>query len=453
MRTSAKWLVVTMVVTGLVAMGVVAVGAEKAKVQVYSHWDPDQFAGMQILWKDYMKQNPNVQIEPINVGGLEKLRLMYSAKMPPETWALNAVTLPIEVDRGNLVDLTPFTERDKVDFSGYYAGLKEMVTYKGKIWALPQGLGTEMMVYNADMFDEAGVAGLPGPGRNPITLEELVDVAKKLTKRDAQGKLLQLGLQNIQSWGMLGWQAQLYEEDGYWDPKAEKYNVTKPGIIKLWQLVQDTAYKHRVARGGFSSDVEANEALGGGWLFAKGKAAMQFNVSWALGGWLDEMKRGNLAFDWRHAQLPKGTYRVTPVYFDTDVISAGAKNIQAAWDYLKWSHTKPGPYMKLAEANSRIPVFKDLWDEYWLSWIKRGLPATVDVEVLGTMLRSGRLVDYMGGVPAVFDPDGKGTAILQKYALKLWANEKPAKELLTEAQAELDKYIVERKKEIQKGNK
>ena len=60
----------------------------------------------------------------------------------------------------------------------------------GKYYALPTAVRSLALFWNKALFKEAGL----DPERPPATLDELVDYAKKLTKRSPNGDLLQAGL-------------------------------------------------------------------------------------------------------------------------------------------------------------------------------------------------------------------------------------------------------------------
>mgnify|MGYP003694417483 CR=1 FL=1 len=60
----------------------------------------------------------------------------------------------------------------------------------GKYYALPTAVRSLALFWNKTLFKEAGL----DPERPPATLDELVDYAKKLTKRSPNGDLLQAGL-------------------------------------------------------------------------------------------------------------------------------------------------------------------------------------------------------------------------------------------------------------------
>ena len=55
-------------------------------------------------------------------------------------------------------------------------------------WALPTAVRSLALFYNKSLFEDAGIDG------PPETLDELVEIAKMLTKRDGAGNLTQAGI-------------------------------------------------------------------------------------------------------------------------------------------------------------------------------------------------------------------------------------------------------------------
>ena len=54
-------------------------------------------------------------------------------------------------------------------------------------WALPTAVRSLALFYNERLFDEAGIDG------PPETMDEFIEVAKKLTKTDGAGNITQVG--------------------------------------------------------------------------------------------------------------------------------------------------------------------------------------------------------------------------------------------------------------------
>ena len=65
-----------------------------------------------------------------------------------------------------------------------------MARYEERLYAMPFLLVVNVLYYNKRAFAAAGL----DPNRPPRTLEELAEDAIKLTRRDAQGRITQLGI-------------------------------------------------------------------------------------------------------------------------------------------------------------------------------------------------------------------------------------------------------------------
>ena len=84
---------------------------------------------------------------------------------------LPTISTPREIKR----DYFPLVKQMKVD---------------GRYYAVPTAVRSLSLFWNRKLFAEAGL----DPAKPPQTLDELLDVARKLTKRDAGGNLLQAGI-------------------------------------------------------------------------------------------------------------------------------------------------------------------------------------------------------------------------------------------------------------------
>ena len=94
---------------------------------------------------------------------------------------------------GAWLDLGRYLSRDKVSLDGFPATVKQYTEYQGKRCAMPVLADAYGLYYNRKMFAEAGLSG------PPKTLDELSDMAKKLTKRSADGTIQVAGF--LPEWG------------------------------------------------------------------------------------------------------------------------------------------------------------------------------------------------------------------------------------------------------------
>jgi len=151
-----------------------------------------------------------------------------------------------------------------------YPELKNTVTFEGKSYGVPVAPFHEMMFYNLDMMKEAGIEKIPD------TIDELIDAAVKMTKRDAAGMVTQSGFSmrlggnpsgTTQKWwvlALLGNGVNLFEES---KTQPGKYHAgfNNEGGYNALKLYIDLLYKYQVDDFSSMKDTAA---------FAAGKTAI-----------------------------------------------------------------------------------------------------------------------------------------------------------------------------------
>lgn len=176
-----------------------------------------------------------------------------------------------EIDR----DYFPFVQGMKVD---------------GQYYALPTAVRALALFWNKKLFAEAGL----DPNKPPATLAEFVEVARKLTKRDAAGNLLQAGAALEMSgqdhhWLREGLIRQFggtpYSADG----KKVAYNSAAGAAALRWYTGMVT--REKITEFGFLTDAVT--------AFRSGKAGMTIDGSFRLGAF-----DGQRGLDYGVAELP-----------------------------------------------------------------------------------------------------------------------------------------------------
>ena len=160
----------------------------------------------------------------------------------------------------------------------------------GAYMALPTAVRALALFYNKRLFEEAGIDG------PPKTLDELVETATALTKRDGSGNITQEGIttgMNAQDhhW----WREVLVRQFGgvpYTDDyKTVTYNDAA-GIAAL-QWYADLETKHGVTQAGFMDEPQA--------AFKAGRAGMHIDGSFRIGA-----LNSTRGLQWGVAELPAG---------------------------------------------------------------------------------------------------------------------------------------------------
>jgi sn-glycerol 3-phosphate transport system substrate-binding protein len=181
----------------------------------------------------------------------------------------------------------------------FYPALMENGIYKCKVYGIPFQRSTIVMYYNKDAFKEAGL----DPNHAPANWQEMVDMGKKLVKKDAGGNVSRWGVM-IPSTGYPYWMfGALAMENGQVLMNADG-NVTHfddPAVVGALQYWVDLSKKDKVMPEGTVEWGTLREN------FLQGKTAMM----WHSTGNLTAVK-DNAKFDFGVAMLPASKRRGTP---------------------------------------------------------------------------------------------------------------------------------------------
>lgn len=158
----------------------------------------------------------------------------------------------------------------------------------GAYMALPTAVRSLALFYNTRLFEEAGIEN------PPATLDELIEVAKKLTKTDAAGNITQVGIttgMNAQDhhW----WREVLTRQFGanpYVDDyQTVNYNDAAGAAALQWYSELETL--HKVTQAGFMDEGQA--------AFKAGRAGMHIDGSFRIGA-----LKSTRGLKWGVAELP-----------------------------------------------------------------------------------------------------------------------------------------------------
>jgi multiple sugar transport system substrate-binding protein len=146
---------------------------------------------------------------------------------------------------GAVLDVKPFIDIDTTyPKEDYLDGILDVYDIEGKIYGVPTWALTMWMFYNKKMFDEAGLAYPTAE----TTWTEYVDMAKKLTKTDADGKITQFGANAWASWDFPVMQS-VWSNGGhmYYNDDFTKVAMDDPKTVEALQALADLALVHKAS--------------------------------------------------------------------------------------------------------------------------------------------------------------------------------------------------------------
>lgn len=137
-------------------------------------------------YKIFQEKHPNILVATMYPPGnyQEKLTAMIASGTAPDVFVPNHIRL--DVPRGILLPLDAYIEADP-DFhpEDFIPGTLDRGKYQGVQYAIPGGLGPQILFWNVDYFKEAG---LENPNdlyaKGQWTPEKFLEYAQKLTKKE-----------------------------------------------------------------------------------------------------------------------------------------------------------------------------------------------------------------------------------------------------------------------------
>ena len=243
-----------------------------------------------------------------------KLNQMVSAKSDADIMVVWECDLANFVAAGGFLPLDDYLAKSTINTGDFIGAVANLSAGLGATYGLPWCAATEILYYNKDMFDAAGVA-YP---TNDWSYADYQAAAKALTKKNADGSTAVYGctLPNLQTW----WAGVGAAGDKVFDPAIGEL-VIGAGATKFV-----TDCKAMVDEGIMpkpSSDTAD--------LFSSGMAAMSWQGSWQIG-----VYGGNLAFNWDIAALPVDATQYNTLHTGFYTIASTCKNPEAAWKVVEW---------------------------------------------------------------------------------------------------------------------
>lgn len=285
--------------------------------------------------KDFQDANPNVTIKP------QFITTDYVQKMSAALVAGNfgdAATGNNGVDSkwqsgGYHYDLTDFLKTDGIDLQKEYS-LGGLEIWCGKALSLPMDNDDRAIYYNKTMIKAAGAKDPWDDLHGNWTWDDLIEIGKACTKKDASGKITQYGFEvaydNVEEMENFIWSL----GGNYADWNSGKYTFTDPAVIQAFELLYKWASTDKfMITNQAISDLQGASGINP---FRAGIVAMYQRASYDAT--LNEKQIGN-KFEWDAAPIPApGSFNqkspgVPQSTANPQFVPKGAKNPQ--WGY-KW---------------------------------------------------------------------------------------------------------------------
>jgi multiple sugar transport system substrate-binding protein len=279
-------------VLGAALLAAISTRAGAVEIEYWQYTFKQRVDAMSELIQQFEKANPDITVKQVTVP-YDNYRTRIAAAIPagegPDIAQLFYGWLTDYI-KGGLLQPLPQDAFDTAtidhDFFPFVQGMK----IDGRYYALPTAVRSLALFWNRKLFQDAGL----DPSKPPQTLAELVEIAKKTTRRDASGNLLSAGI----ALDMTGQDAQwirevLIREFGgapYSDGGSKVLYNTPAGVAAV-QWYADLITKEKVSELGFMTDAVT--------AFRSGHGAMTIDGSFRLSAFDDQK-----GLDYGVAELP-----------------------------------------------------------------------------------------------------------------------------------------------------
>jgi multiple sugar transport system substrate-binding protein len=254
-------------------------------------------------------------------------------------------------DAGGIISLDDYLSNSSIKTDDMIDAVKTLSDGLGGTYGLPWCAATEIMYYNKDMFD---AAGLEYPS-NDWSYQDYLSAAEKLTQKAADGSTDVYGaaLPNLQTW----WAGVGGAGDQVYDPSNGQM-VIGDGAVSFVSDCADLAAKGIMPEP--SSDTTD--------LFAAGKAAMSWQGSWMIGTYGD-----TLGFNWDIATIPTNKIKYNTLHTGFYTINAKSEKKDAAFKVIEYLMGEEGQTIN-SKASGNMSAIKSIADEQ--AWKVDGTPIT-----------------------------------------------------------------------------
>lgn len=304
-------------------------GTENARRPVeivyWTGWSGHEFEVQKKLVNRFNARHPDIHVKILSVfGSYQKVTIAFAGNDTPDVMsAVWADQLAGYAMRGAVTPLDDYMKASRRSLSEWVPGVRRMLQYKGRTYALAATTNSSFIVYNKDIFRESGVT------RIPRTIAELDEAARKCTKYDSKGRFIRYGFRP--GW-LLTW---AYVFGGSWyDPETGRITANHPKNVEALRWIQSYSKKYDIRKmQGFESTFGSMETVNGPF-FAR-KIAM-----WHTGEWAERfIKRYAEDLNWGYFPLPYppgGRPRALTVGGSVFVIPSASKHKKEAWEFLNY---------------------------------------------------------------------------------------------------------------------
>ena len=353
----------------LVALSGCSAGPDQTALRVWDWWSPVEgekmrayFRGVEETFEGERRGvDLRYQYIPFGPQYIQKIMASMAAKRSPDCLHASIIWANDLYERGVLSDLRPYVERTPEMADRVWLPAALRYGRDGDyIYGIPIEQDASCIVYNLDLFDEAGIDTSPFAFE---TWEDLRQAAIRLTKRDANGKVAQAGFM-VQGGDLSSCMPWLYANGGaFYTPDRRRSAFNAPPMYEVLHFLQDLQYQDQVS---FPIATERQDFQ----LFLQGKVAMFLAGTWT-GHLIEEQVPG---FRFGMMSFPRGPHgqgRGGMTWTNLMCIPKGARHPELAWAFITYYCGMRNALWKLKVIDRNSPLAAFYETPEWKESIRR----------------------------------------------------------------------------------
>lgn len=278
---------------GLTSAAALSAGTASAvEIEYWQYFFDARVTAMEQLIENFEAANPDITVK-MTTFPYADYRTKVAAAIPagegPDVVQLFYGWLNDYIEAG-LIQPLPEDSFPAAEIDAEYFPMVQAMKQDGQYYALPTAVRSLALFYNERLFEEAGIDG------PPETLDEMVEAAKKLTKKDGAGNITQVGLTSGMTAQDHHWFREVLIRQFGGEPYLDGYrtvNYDTEAGLKALEFYTDLEKTHEVTASSFMDEPQA--------AFKAGRAGMHIDGSFRIGS-LAEVR----GLKWGVAELPAG---------------------------------------------------------------------------------------------------------------------------------------------------
>jgi sn-glycerol 3-phosphate transport system substrate-binding protein len=295
---------------------------------------------------------------------IQKLNTSLAGGALPNVVQIYDIGTQRMIDTKKIVPMQDLIDKEKLDIlSDLEPAVARYYTIGGKLYSMPFNSSAPVMYFNTHAFKEAGL----DPEKKVWTYDEVIAAAKKLTKKDASGKVTQYGAGfTLYSWIFeqeLATQGALFATpDNGRNTRATKLIFNNEAGVNwlnfLKKLQDDGSAKSFGKDGGANSSSRSAS-------FVSGESVITFDSIAALRGYTSSAQQAGSKVDVGAAYIPRPPGAKGGVIIGGAslwITNTGTPEQQAgAWDFVKFA-TQPDIQAFWSSNTGYYPIRKTAYD-------------------------------------------------------------------------------------------